>query len=77
MARRVADITAEGCFQVKEWERYTELVAAAHELMRQAAQLADEARETEKSQDSVCRTPHYDDGTVLSKKKLVEKPTKP
>jgi len=76
-ARRVADVTVEGCFVVKEWERYTQLVSSAHEMMRQAARLSDEAREMEKSQDSVARTPHYDDGTILHKRKLIEKPVKP
>jgi len=77
MARRVADLSVEGCFTVKEWERYTQIVSAAHEMMRQAARLADDARETEKAQDGVSRTPHYDDGTVLKKRKLMEKPGKP
>jgi len=76
-ARRVADLSVEGCFQVKEWKRYTQIVSAAHEMMRQAARLADEARENEKSEDAVSRTPHYDDGSVLKKTKLMEKPTKP
>ncbi len=76
-ARRVADLSVEGCFTVKEWERYTQIVSAAHEMMRQAARLADDARETEKAQDAVSRTPHYDDGNVLKKRKLVEKPGKP
>lgn len=77
MASRVADLSVEGCFVVKEWERYTQIVSAAHEMMRQAARLADDARETEKSQDAVSRTPHYDDGTVLQKRRLVSKPNKP
>jgi methylenetetrahydromethanopterin dehydrogenase len=77
MARRVGDLSVEGCFAVKEWERYTQIVSAAHEMMRQAARLADDARETEKAQDSVSRTPHYDDGSILKKRKLMDKPTKP
>jgi len=77
MARRVADLTVEGCFIVKEWERYTQIVAAAHEMMRSAARMADEAREIEKGPDQILRTPHYDDGTVLTKRKLIEKPKKP
>jgi len=77
MARRVADLTVEGCFIVKEWERYTQIVAAAHEMMRSAARMADEAREIEKGIDQVLRTPHYDDGTVLTKRRLIEKPKKP
>jgi methylenetetrahydromethanopterin dehydrogenase len=76
-ARRVADITVEACFIVKEWERYTQLASAAHEMMRQAARLSDEAREMEKSLDTVFRSPHYDDGTRLQKRKLIEKPSKP
>jgi len=76
-ARRVADMTVEACFIMKEWERYTQLASAAHEMMRQAARLSDEAREMEKSLDTVSRTPHYDDGTRLQKRKLIEKPTKP
>lgn len=76
-ARRVADMTVEACFVVKDWERYTQLASSAHEMMRQAARLADDAREIEKSQDAVSRTPHYDDGTILQKRKLIEKPTKP
>jgi len=76
IAKRVADLTAEGCFVVKEWERYTLLVAAAHEMMRVAARLADEARELEKSEDMTSRTPHHDDGAILSKLRLIEKPKK-
>lgn len=76
-ARRVADVTVEACFVVKEWERYTQLTSAGHEMMRQAARLADEAREIEKSQDAVSRMPHYDDGSILQKRKLIEKPSGP
>jgi methylenetetrahydromethanopterin dehydrogenase len=75
MARVVADLTVEGCFIVKEWERYTTIVAAAHEMMKYAAKLADEARELEKSNDNVYRSPHSKVGAILSKRKLIEKPT--
>ena len=77
IARRVADLTVEGCFMVKEWERYTLLVAAAHEMMKTAAKLADEARELEKATDNVYRSPHSRAGLILSKRKLIEKPAKP
>lgn len=77
IARRVADLTVEGCFVVKEWERYTLIVAAAHEMMKVAARLADEARELEKATDSVYRSPHSRDGLILFKRKLIEKPAKP
>jgi len=77
ISRRVADLTAEGCFVVKERERYTPIVAAAHEMMRNAAKLADEAREMEKGGDAVLRSPHHPDGSALKKRKLDEKPVKP
>jgi methylenetetrahydromethanopterin dehydrogenase len=77
MARRVADLTVEGCFVVKERERYMPLVAAGHEMLAAAAMLADEARGIEKCNDTVYRSPHYDDGSILSKYKFAEKPTKP
>jgi methylenetetrahydromethanopterin dehydrogenase len=71
---RVAALTTEACFVVKEWERYTILAAAGHEAMRIASILADEAREIEKMGDTLLRRPHYDDGTLLYKRKLIEKP---
>lgn len=74
VARKVADLTTEGCFVVKESERYIPIVAAAHEMMRYAALLADEAREIEKYGDTLVRTPHSTEGAVLYKEKLMEKP---
>jgi methylenetetrahydromethanopterin dehydrogenase len=76
MARRVAGITTEACFKEKNWENYTALCATAHELMRAAAMVADDAREIEKYGDTILRKPHYDDGSYLEKKKLMEKPHK-
>lgn len=75
-ARKVAELTVRGCFIEKEWTRYTVLVAAAHELMRLAAKMAEEAREIEKYGDSVLRVPHHSKGHVLLKRKLIEKPKK-
>jgi len=72
-ARKVADLTTEGCFKVQEWEKYIPLVAAGHELMRYAAKLADEAREIEKGIDQVFRMPHRASGELATKRKLVEK----
>ncbi len=74
MAKSVADISVKGCFKTKEREKYIPLVAAAHEIMRAAARLADEARELEKDGDSVCRSPHMKDGKIGRKTKLHEKP---
>lgn len=73
-AEKAADLDVEGCFMVHDSEKYIPLVAAAHEMVRSAAELADEARELEKAGDHVARTPHANDGTVLSKKELMEKP---
>ncbi|MBS7610225.1 F420-dependent methylenetetrahydromethanopterin dehydrogenase [Candidatus Bathyarchaeota archaeon] len=74
IARRVADLTTEGCFVIKEWERYVGIVAAAHEMILSASRLAAEARELEKAGDSVYRTPHHRDGFILEKRRLMEKP---
>ncbi len=72
-SRRVANLSTEGCFKVKEKERYIPIVAAAHELMRKAAQMADEAREMEKASDSVKRVAHFRGGNLRSKTKLFSK----
>lgn len=72
-ARSVAALSTEGCFKVKERKRYLSIVAAAHELMRQAALLADEAREIEKSNDSVTRVIHLRSGFLRRKTKLFSK----
>ncbi len=74
MAKQVAGITIEACFKVQEREAYVPLVAAAHELMRAAARLADEARELEKTGDSVLRRPHMKDGALGTKRTLAAKP---
>lgn len=72
IATRVAALSAEGLYKVKERERYLPIVAAAHEMMRHAALLADEAREMEKTGDTVLRTVHLDDGSSASKVKLMD-----
>ncbi len=77
MAVAVAPINVKGCFKQKEHEKYIPTVASAHEIMRTAALLADEAREIEKFGDSLHRTPHFNDGTVGKSSKLGTKPQKP
>ena len=74
MAASVAKLTTKACFKIKEWERYTLIASAAHELMRYAAILADEAREIEKYGDTLLRKPHSAKGKILEKTKLIEKP---
>lgn len=76
MAKRVAALTTEACFKERDWTIYTGLCAAAHELMRMAGILADEAREIEKYGDSLLRRPHHRDGSVLEKRRLLEKPAR-
>ncbi len=71
-ARRVAYLSTRGCYVLKKRVQYLPVVAAAHELMRHAALLADEAREIEKANDSVYRTPHISTGEVKVKSKLLE-----
>jgi methylenetetrahydromethanopterin dehydrogenase len=76
-ARRVASLSTEGCYRVEERERYLPIVAAAHELMRVAARLADEAREIEKANDSVYRLVHLRSGALRSKVSLLDELGKP
>jgi len=77
IARNAADLTVEGCFVIKEMERYVPIVAAAHEMIQIAAALAEEAREIEKYGDHLLRMPHHKTGEILTKRKLIEKPKKP
>lgn len=74
MIEKVGDLDVKGCFMTKEAEKYIPLVSTAHEMLRAASLLADEAREIEKSNDKVLRTPHATDGRVLEKFNLMEKP---
>jgi len=73
-AQQVSKITTEACFKITESDVYVPLVAEAHEMMRAAAKLADEAREIEKADDKVLRRPHFKDGTLGEKRALMEKP---
>jgi len=77
MTRRAGELNFEGCFVEKNWERYVQLVCSGHEIIRAAARLADEAREMEKSLDTLLRRPHDSQGLPLLKRKLLEKPYKP
>ncbi|MFX1451232.1 MAG: F420-dependent methylenetetrahydromethanopterin dehydrogenase [Promethearchaeota archaeon] len=74
-AETVANINVEGCFKTKGREAYMPVVGSAHELMRIAAQLADAARELEKSENSVIRRPHAPEGKLLQKRDFLAKPT--
>jgi methylenetetrahydromethanopterin dehydrogenase len=76
IASCVAELNARACFKTQEWTEYVPLTAAGHEMMRTAAKLADEARELEKSGDTVMRKPHSKDGSLGVKRALIEKPKK-
>ena len=76
IACQVSKLTSEACFKVQDSNLYVPMVAAAHEMMRAASRLVDEAREIEKSSDTVLRKPHFRDGTLGVKKNLMEKPKK-
>ena len=64
-------VNVKGCLMTKEWEQYVPIVASAHEMMRSAAMLCDEARELDKAADGVIRKPHKKDGVIVSKTKLI------
>jgi methylenetetrahydromethanopterin dehydrogenase len=74
IASAVAMVNVKGCFMTKEWEKYIPIVSSAHEMMRAAAMLCDEARELDKAGDGVIRKPHKKDGVLVSKTKLISKP---
>jgi len=73
MARNVASLSVEGCYKVEKRKLYLTIVAAAHEQMRKAALLADEAREIEKANNSVARVIHLNSGALRKKSKLFAK----
>ncbi|MFX0207323.1 MAG: F420-dependent methylenetetrahydromethanopterin dehydrogenase [Candidatus Hodarchaeota archaeon] len=71
---KISDITIKACFKTKEREEYIKGVSAAHEMLQAALLLAEQAREIEKSNDAVRRTPHHKKGHTLSKTTLISKP---
>jgi len=73
LAASVSKVTGKACFKLKERSEYMPLLAAAHEMMRTAALMCDEAREIEKSNDTVIRKPHHAKQHLLTKVKLHEK----
>jgi len=74
MAGSVANLDMKGCFMTKGFENFIPLVAAAHEIAACAAKLAQEAREIEKANDTVLRTPHMKEGNPGRKTDLICKP---
>jgi len=74
MAEKVAKMNVKACFVLKDSKEYIPLAAASHEMARDAAWMADEAREMEKGDDSVLRRPHSPEGKQLEKRALLDKP---
>ncbi|MEE9594345.1 MAG: F420-dependent methylenetetrahydromethanopterin dehydrogenase [Candidatus Hydrothermarchaeales archaeon] len=75
MAEKVNELNLKACFTIKEPSEYMSLVAASHEMAREAAKLADEARELDKATDSLLRRPHSPDGAQLEKRTFADKPS--
>ena len=73
LAASVSKVTGKACFQLKDKSEYMPLLAAAHEMMRTAALLCDDAREIEKSNDTVIRKPHHSKQHILTKIGLFDK----
>ncbi len=74
MANKVAEINFPACFMMKDLEQVALTTATGHEMMRAAAQLAIDAREIEKANDSVFRQSHSKKGKLMQKTKLYDKP---
>ncbi len=74
MVCQASKLTTEACFKIQDPSIYVPMVAAAHEIVRAAARLTDEASETEKNSDTVFRKPHFKDGASGTKRALMEKP---
>lgn len=76
ISKTVAKVTTRACFKISDRNEYIPLAASGHEMMRMAAHMADEAREIEKSDDSVLRRPHFRNGVSGLKRRLLDKPTR-
>lgn len=75
LTKKVAEINTRACFVEKEMQKYVPLVACSHEIVQEAAKLAEEAREIEKYADTLVRRPHSREGKPKTKTKLMLQPT--
>ena len=73
ISRGVSKLSTEAVFKLKDRNDAIPVLVAAHEAARQAAKLADEARELEKSNDSVVRIAHFSKGNRRRKEGLWNK----
>ena len=71
---RMGEINVNACFVEKDWKKYTYKVASTHLLVEKLEEIAEEIRRIDIFNDNVLRTPHYKDGRLLFKKRLIEKP---
>lgn len=76
LLKKVAEINVKACFIEKNRDKYVPLVACAHEIAQASANLAEEAREIEKYNDSVLRTPHAKDGNLKERTRGLMLPPK-
>ena len=74
LAEKIAEINVQACFMEKDSQKYIPLVACSHEIAQAAAKLAEEAREIEKSNDTVVRKPHSRSGKLKVKTELMLPP---
>lgn len=70
IAQQVSDINIKACFETKNPQVYIPLVNAAHEMIETASNLVTEAREIEKTNNTVLRSPHKRDGSIIYKESL-------
>ena len=75
LTEKIAEVNFQACFIEKEADKYIPLVASAHEIAHAAAKLAEEAREIEKSNDTLARRSHSKKGILRVKTKLMLPPT--
>lgn len=75
-SKEVASLSTEAVFKLEDRNQALPVLAAAHELMRMAAKLADEAREIEKSNDTAVRLAHFKKGDLRRRVKLFDEPEK-
>ncbi|MHA1686136.1 MAG: F420-dependent methylenetetrahydromethanopterin dehydrogenase [Candidatus Heimdallarchaeaceae archaeon] len=67
MLKQVGKINTTALYSEKDRDKAILLVAAAHEMVDQAASLAKEIRELEKSSNHLVKQPHSKDGALLHK----------
>jgi len=70
MASIVHKLNYRACFELKKKEEYIPCVVSAHELAETAAEIAQNARNIEKINDSILTDPHNRYGQILRKEKL-------